>query len=96
MEEHLYRSAECTLTPELLKHLAEDVRNAQAAAVDQGWTVDWSVLANLRREAEEAREEGDLRGSLRCLGEAVAMLGQAGRLFRKDQQSNGGSAASAR
>lgn len=88
VEEHLYRSADCTLTNAMLQYLAEDVRNAQTAAVDQGWTVDWSVLANLRREAEEAREEGDLRGSLRCLGEAVAMLGMAGRVFRKEQQSN--------
>lgn len=90
-EEHVYRTADCAITGEMLTQLAEDVRTAQAAAVDQGWLVDWSVLANLRRESEDARQEGDLRGAMRCLGEAIAMLGQAGRVFRKDQQQNQGS-----
>lgn len=90
VEEHVYRSADCTPNRKMLGELAEDLRAAQAAAVDQGWNVDWSVLANLRREAEEAQKEGDLRASLRCLGEAIAMLGQAGRVFRKEQQTNPG------
>jgi protein phosphatase len=96
VEEHVYVSSSSTLTPAMVHLVAEDVRNTQATAIDQGWAVDWSVLTNLRREAEEARDEGDLRAALRCLGEAIAMLGMAGRVFRKDQQSNGGASASLR
>jgi serine/threonine protein phosphatase PrpC len=89
VEEHIYQSAECALDEMLLTRLSEDVRHAQALAIDQGWNLDWGVLANLRREAEDARAEGDYRASLRCLGEAISMLGQAGRIFRKDQANNG-------
>lgn len=89
VEEHRYRSTECRLDQSLLLTLSEDVRNAQAHAVEQSWPVDWSVLSNLRQEAEGARIEGDLRASLRCTGEAIAMLGLAGRIHRKDQGNNG-------
>lgn len=89
VEEHLYRVANCPIDQELLQRLGEDVRNAQALAVDQAWQLDWGVLANFRREAEEARNEKDFRGALRCLGEAVTMLGQAGRIHRKEHANNG-------
>jgi protein phosphatase len=89
VEEHIYQSADCGLDEPLLTRLSDDVREAQRLAIDQGWNVDWGVLANLRREAEDARGEGDSRASLRCLGEAISMLGQAGRIYRKDQGNNG-------
>ena len=74
VEENIYRSAECTIDPHLLDSLSEQVRAAQASAVEKAWPVDWPVLANLRRESEEARAAGDPRGALRCLGEAITML----------------------
>ena len=84
VEEHRYRSAACPIDEELLKICSDLVRHAQASAIDQTWPVDWPILANLRREAEEARAAGQLRGALRCLGEAVALLGTAGRVHRRD------------
>ena len=85
VEENIYRSAECTIDPHLLDSLSEQVRAAQSSAVEKAWPVDWPVLANLRRESEEARAAGDPRGALRCLGEAITMLGIAGRIHRKAQ-----------
>jgi hypothetical protein len=89
VEEHVYQSAECPLDDTLVERLSETVRKAKAIAIEQGWGVDWSVLANLQRESEEARAEGDLRGAARCLCEGVVSLGLAGRLFRKEQAHNG-------
>jgi protein phosphatase len=89
VEEHLYQSAECPVDDELLDRLTETVRKAKALAIEIGWNVQWSVLANLQRESEAARSEQDLRGSLRCLGEAIVLLGLAGRIFRKEHGSNG-------
>jgi protein phosphatase len=88
VEEHIYQASDCTLDEAAVARIGEDVRQSSSVAVDQSWPVDWQVLANLRRESEEARKEGDLRGALRCLGEAVALLGQAGRLYRKEQASS--------
>jgi PPM family protein phosphatase len=85
--QHLYQSADCPLDDALLSNLTDLVRHAQALAVDQTWPVDWPVLANLRREAEDAREAGEHRASLRCLGEAIAVLGNAGRIYRKEHAS---------
>jgi protein phosphatase len=86
--EKIYQAADCPLDEALVARIGEDVRQSHSVAVDQSWPVDWQVLANLRREAEEARKEGDLRGALRCLGEAIVQLGQAGRLYRKEQASS--------
>ncbi len=88
VEEHIYQAADCALSEAFLAQIAEDVRQSSSTAVDLSWPVDWQVLANLRRESEEARKEQDLRAALRCLGEAVALLGQAGRLYRREQTTN--------
>lgn len=88
VEEHVYQAADCPVSDSLLTRIAEDVRQSSSNAVDQSWPVDWQVLANLRRESEEARKEQDPRAALRCLGEAVALLGQAGRLYRREQTSS--------
>ena len=82
-EEHVHQTADCTLAPSLIGALGEQVRHAEGHAINHSWPVDWHVLSNLRREAEEARGADDLRGSLRCLGEAIVLLGVAGRLHKK-------------
>jgi len=81
-----YRTAECPINEALIANLTELVRNAQAMAIEGSWPLDWAILANFRREGEEARAAGDLRATLRCLGEAIVLLGLAGRIHRK---SNG-------
>jgi protein phosphatase len=89
VEEHLYQSCDCPLDEALIEKLTDTVRRAKSIAIEQGWGVDWSVLANLQREAEEARNENDFRGSVRCLCEGIVILGHAGRLFRKEHGPNG-------
>lgn len=91
VEEHLYQSADCPLDEPLIEKFTDTVRRAKAIAIEQGWGVDWSVLANLQREAEEARNEHDFRASVRCLCEGIVILGHAGRLFRKEHGPNGSS-----
>jgi protein phosphatase len=83
VEDHPYRSCECPISPALIDTLNDQIRHAQAAAIDQSWTLDWATLTNYRREAEESRTAGDLRSALRCLGEAIYLLGMAGRIHRK-------------
>ena len=89
VEEHIYVSAECPLDEVLVVRIAEAVRAGQALAIEQTWPVDWPKLASLRRHAEEDAAGGDLRKSLRQLGEAITMLGVAGRLHKKDHGGNG-------
>jgi protein phosphatase len=83
VEEHLYRSSECPITEELVDRLAELVRKIQQVAIEQTWPVDWSALANHRRVAGALRGEMKLRLALKRLGEAIELLGQAGRIYRK-------------
>ena len=83
VEEHVHQTADCTLNPTLIDALSDQVRRAEAHALDHAWPVDWQVLSNLRREAEDARQAEDLRAALRCLGEGVVLLGVAGRLHKK-------------
>jgi serine/threonine protein phosphatase PrpC len=89
VEENLYQSAECPLDKRLLASVDESVKNAQGLAIDQTWVLDWSELTRLRREAGERFQAGDLRGSLRSLGEAIAVLGQAGRQHRREVLNQG-------
>ncbi len=83
VEEHLYRSCECPVGEELVDRLAEQVRAAQQAAIEHTWPVEWPKLAALRKRAEKSRKSGDLRCSLKDLGEAIDILGQAGRAHKK-------------
>lgn len=85
VEEHLYRSADCPISPALLDKLAEDIRTAQATAVEQAWPVEWADLTRCRKLADEARAAGDNRKCLQQLGESILRLGVAGRLHRRDQ-----------
>jgi serine/threonine protein phosphatase PrpC len=83
VEDHPYRSADCPIDDTLIDTITELVRNAQAVAIEKAWPLDWAMLANLRREGEEARASGDLRSAMRCLGESMVLLGLAGRVHRK-------------
>lgn len=85
VEEHLYTSTGCGITEELVDGIANLVRKAQQVAMDQSWGVDWGQLAEHRREADQARQDQQLRRALRSLGEAIVLLGFAGRIHRKAQ-----------
>ena len=83
VEEHLYRSADCPITAELVESLDELTRRVQAAAVEQSWSIDWTNLATLRRIEAEALQAGNHRKALYQIGELIAMLGQAARYYKK-------------
>lgn len=91
VEEHIYQSSECPLEPRLLAGLNEVVKNSQAGAVEQAWTVDWPELTAVRKRAESAYTAGNHHEALRGLCEAVALLGRACRQHRKEmlKQSRG-------
>ena len=83
VEENVYRTADCGLDDARLTALSDLVRKGQATAIDRTWPLDWSALATLRREAEEALADGHRRKALKALGEAIVLLGEAGRLHKK-------------
>jgi len=82
-EEHLYRSCDCPVSEELVERMSELVAKVQQVAVDQTWPASWTALASHRRLASEARGRGELRPALKELGEAIDLLGQAGRVHRR-------------
>jgi hypothetical protein len=63
--------------------MAELVRKVQQVAIEQTWPVDWTALATHRRAAGDQRSLSKLRAALKELGEAIELLGQAGRIHRK-------------
>jgi protein phosphatase len=83
VEEHVYRSCECPITEDLVDRLSELIRKGQQVAIDQTWPVEWTALADHRRIAGKLRKEGKLRHALMELGEAIDLLGQAGRIHRR-------------
>jgi PPM family protein phosphatase len=83
VEEHVYRSCECPISEELVDRLDDLVRRAQQVAIDQTWQVEWTALADHRRIANNLRKEGNLRHALMELGEAIDLLGTAGRQHRR-------------
>ncbi len=83
VEDHPYRTAECSITEELIEKLSELTRKVQAHAVDQAWSIDWTALAEFRRAEAEARSAKNPRKALKAIGEVIAMLGQAARFHRK-------------
>ena len=83
VEEHVYRSCDCPITEDLVDRLSELVRKGQQVAIDQTWPVEWTALADHRRIAGKLRKEGKLRHALMELGEAIDLLGQAGRIHRR-------------
>ncbi len=83
VEENLYRSCECPISSELVDKLNELVARTQQNAVEHHWPIDWPTLANLRRDAATHKASGQLRKSLKAIGEAIEMLGTGGRLHKK-------------
>ncbi len=83
VEEHIYRTCECPVSEALVDKLSDLVRKGQQVAIDQTWPVEWSALADHRRIAGQLRSEGKLRHALMELGEAIDLLGSAGRLHRR-------------
>ncbi len=88
VEEHIYQSAECPLENKLLAGLNETVKQSQAAAVEQAWSIEWPELTQFRKKAEAAFGAGQHREAFRQLCEAVALLGQAGRKHRREMMKN--------
>lgn len=82
-EDRPYRTAPCPITEEFVDQLSELTRRVQAAAVEQAWTLDWSLFAKYRRQEGEARSAGNLRKALRNIGELMELLSQAARFHRK-------------
>lgn len=85
VEEHIYASAECPITLELLETIKEDIRGAKDVGIENSWPVDWPNLALLVRKAEQDQAQGHLRDALRGLGEAITILGIGGRVHRKNR-----------
>lgn len=83
-EEKVYQSCDCPVDLAMLGRMADVLRIGQAHGVDQSWKADWAALAARRKKAEEFRQRGDLRSALGELGEAIDLLGQAGRDHRKE------------
>jgi PPM family protein phosphatase len=82
-EEHPYRTAECPIDDALIDRLEDLTRNSQEQAIAQAWSVDWTALATLRRQAADARSAGNRRLALRKIGEIMTLLGEAARFYRK-------------
>jgi serine/threonine protein phosphatase PrpC len=83
VEEHPYRTAECPIDEDLIVRLDELTRVAQEQAIEQAWSIDWTLLATLRRQQAEARAAGNLWVTLRKIGEVMSMLGTGARFHRK-------------
>lgn len=83
VEERIYATADCPITNDLIDRLQEDIRACKDHAIESAWPVDWARLALQVRQADDKRNQGDLRESLKILGEAITVLGIAGRVHRK-------------
>jgi protein phosphatase len=83
VEDRPHRTAVCPLTEEMVDQLWDLTRRVQAAAVEQAWSLDWTLFAKYRREASEARSAGQLRKALQAIGEMIELLGKAARFHRK-------------
>jgi protein phosphatase len=83
VEEHPYRTAECPIDEDLIARLHDLTRTSQEQAIEQAWSLDWTVLASLRRQEAEARDAKNAWVALRKLGEILYVLGQAARFHRK-------------
>ncbi len=83
VEEHLYRSADCPISEDLIVRLDELTRASQEQAIEQAWPIDWTLLASLRRQQAEARAARNDWVALRKIGEVIHMLGTGARFHRK-------------
>src|SRR5262249_4324916 len=85
VEDHPYRTAECPIDDELITRLHDLSRSAQEQAIEQAWSIDWTLLASLRRQETDARDAKNAWLSLRKLGEIIALLGLGARFHRKSE-----------
>ncbi|MHB1557944.1 MAG: PP2C family protein-serine/threonine phosphatase [Isosphaeraceae bacterium] len=83
VEEHLYRSADCPISEDLIIRLDELTRASQEQAIEQAWSIDWALLATLRRQQADARAAGNNWAALRKIGEIISLLGVGARFHRK-------------
>jgi serine/threonine protein phosphatase PrpC len=83
VEDHPYRTAACAINEALVEKLEELTRNVQEQAIAQAWSLDWTALAGLRRQAADAAAAKNQWVSLRKIGEMISLLGQAARFHRK-------------
>jgi PPM family protein phosphatase len=88
VEEHPYRTAECFMDDALIERLDLLTRQIQEQAISQAWSLDWTALATLRRQATDARAANNSWVSLRKIGEIISLLGVAARFFRKNSGPN--------
>jgi protein phosphatase len=82
-EEHVYRTADCPIDENLIIRLDEQTRGAQEQAIEQAWSIDWTLLATLRRQEAEARAAANHWIALRKIGEIISLLGTGARFHRK-------------
>lgn len=83
VEDHPYRTADCSIAPALVEKLSDLTRRVQTFAVENSWSLDWTAFAQHRREEAEAKSVGDPRKELKAVGEMMAMLGKAARFHKK-------------
>jgi PPM family protein phosphatase len=83
VEEHVYRTAECPIGENLVIRLDELTRAAQEQAIEQAWSIDWTLLASLRRQQADARAAKNDWVALRKIGEIISVLGTGARFHRK-------------
>jgi PPM family protein phosphatase len=88
VEDHPYRTAECPIDEALIDRLDLLTRQIQEQAISQAWSLDWTALATLRRQATEARAASHSWVSLRKIGEIISLLGVAARFFKKNAAQN--------
>ena len=83
VEDHPYRTYSCPIDEDLLSRLHDLTRTAQEQAIEQAWSIDWTLLASLRRQESEARAAKNAWMTLRKLGEIISLLGLGLRFHRK-------------
>jgi len=83
VEDHPYRTYTCPIDEDLLSRLHDLTRTTQEQAIEQAWSIDWTLLASLRRQEAEARAAKNWWMALRKLGEIIALLGLGIRFHRK-------------
>jgi serine/threonine protein phosphatase PrpC len=83
VEDHPYRTAECPIDEDLIARLHDLTRAAQEQAIEQAWSIDWTLLASLRRQEADARSAKNAWAALRKVGEIISLLGLGARFHRK-------------
>ncbi len=88
VEDHPYRTYACPIDEDLIAKLHDLTRVAQEKAIEQAWSIDWTMLASLRRQETEARAAKNAWITLRKLGEIISLLGLGLRFHRKSGNSH--------